>query len=724
MLIRGLLCVLLALIGVNLTAVACDDDDENGLDVGLVLSGGGALASTQVGAIEFLDELGIPVHCVAGTSFGAVVGSFYSSGYTGEEIADIFRTSAWNDIIITGAERSSRSFLQKEQETEYFSGYFAGLDENGIRLPSGLSSMQELRAFFRGLLNHIPIDSEFDDIGLPFRAVATDLSDGSARAFERGDIVEAILASMAVPGAYAPRKIGDRYYVDGGMAANLPVETALAMGADIIIAIDTTIAPSDVEGQIDVAGVSQQLLQIVVYQKFQAQTALLDDDDILVKPSLEGLSVAGFANVEVGFQAGRAAMTAFKEQLLEIRSKAAPSTRQFLSREVREFSLDQIQVENDSRISDDRIVDRFRDDDEEDRVQRLRNLAAFGGFDEVDLARSGDGYRLSVSERDIGRTLLQSGIKASNTFDGDSKFSLLGRLTRTPFSENGGEIDASFEIGSDIGLQARLTYPFGRSGKFFVQPQIFYRGEEVLFDIGDLRVGEFWQERLGARVRFGRELGSWGAIGVETGAQWGELEAQVSLIEGFDSIDYRQSGIGAFLSIDTLDRLDWPGSGFKGSIKADRFFEFDNADAETDRYMLTGLIAKEIGPVGVIVNGQVEAVDNDNNDPIEVLRLGGFRKLSAYPENALPNDAYAYGSIELYRRLTRTDTIFALPIYAGFIAEYAEAEFDLFQVGAEDQFASAGLYLGADTPFGPLFFGAAIGQDDAASAFVYLGRSF
>jgi len=719
-----LVLTLVAVVGWANPASACDDDDADGLDIGLVLSGGGALSSTQVGAIQALDELGIPIHCVAGTSFGAVVGGFYASGYTGDEIAEIFQTTNWNDIIVTGAARGSQTYLQKEQEGEYFSGHFAGLDENGLRLPSGLASMQELRRFFRETLSHIEIGTDFDQIGLPYRAVATNLSDGTAKAFDDGDIVEAMLASMAVPGIYAPRIVDGGTYVDGGMAANLPVQIAKDMGADIIIAIDTTIAPGEVFGRVDVGVVSQQLLNIVVYRQYETQIAHLKDPDLLIKPELDGLTVAGFQNVELGFESGRSAMNSHRAELSEIKRLAAPSERVFLRRERRENGREELIIVNDTLISDERIKSRYQASAPKPSSIRFRDLAAFGGFDEVDLAKTRDGARLQVSERDLGQTVLQAGMRSSNNFSGDSKFSLLARISKRPFSVDGGEIDAAFEFGSDFGAQVRVTHPLGESGKYFVQPQVFYRGEEILFDIGDVRIGEFWQQRVGARVRVGRELGNWGVVGFESGALYGQLDSQITLIEDFETLEYGQVGVGGFFAVDTLDRLDWPNSGLKFRASAERFFDINENNQETDKYTLSGLYAGDVGPVGVVLNGRVQAVENEKNQPVEILRLGGFRRLSAYPENALPTNRYAYGSVEVFRRLTRSDTVFSLPVYAGFIGEYTKADFDILEAGASQNFSSAGFYLGADTPFGPLFLGGALGREDAASVFVYLGRSF
>ena len=127
---------------------------------------------------------------------------------------------------------------------------------------------------------------------------------------------------------------------------------------------------------------------------------------------------------------------------------------------------------------------------------------------------------------------------------------------------------------------------------------------------------------------------------------------------------------------------------------------------------------------GVLLRAQTESVRNANNDPIEVLSLGGFRRLSAFPENSLPNNEYVLGSVEVFKRLTAADTVVNFPLYLGATVEYANVAFDLFGETDNSHFASGSLYLGAETVFGPAFFGAGFAEEGQYSLFLYLGRSF
>jgi len=165
--------------------------------------------------MQIIDELGIPVHCISGTSMGAVVGSFYASGYSADEIAEIFVSEDWGAVFRGQVPRADKAFIQKEREETYFSGDILGFQNGKTELPGGLNSMQGLKILYRDILAEVPLDADFDKLGIPFRAVGTKLETGEAVAFKEGDLVESILVSMAVPGVFAPRIIDGVAYVDG-----------------------------------------------------------------------------------------------------------------------------------------------------------------------------------------------------------------------------------------------------------------------------------------------------------------------------------------------------------------------------------------------------------------------------------------------------------------------------------------------------------------------------
>lgn len=711
------------------SARACDDQDDDGLDVALVLSGGGAFATTHVGALELIEEMDIPVHCVVGTSMGSVVGGLYAAGYDVAALEDVFLTSNWGAIFSGVIDRKDKPYLEKEAEGQYFSDYVASITKDGLQLPGGWREMRGLKTHYRQLMAHLDINQDFNALGVPYRAVATDLSTGEAKAFSKGDITEAMLASMAVPGAFAPREIDGRLYVDGGLSSQLPIRIAKEMGADIIIALDTTIEPPEISGAPSLGDTTTQLIRLTVWRNWKDEVALLGEHDVMIRPSLEGLTVSSFERAQEGFESGRAAALLEREKLAKIKTLAAPSRMRDIDPSKRPSEVNELLIVNDSIVKDDvirrRLAFKPEDLDNPEKIDRkLKDLASFGGFGEVNLGLQGNTAVLDVRERNLKGLLVQAGLQASSTFNGDSTYGVLGRLSYRPFSGHGGEVRLAFELGSDFGIMAELYQPLGSQGRFFVMPAIGYTSEEILFDIGDIRIGEFVQRQASARLRFGRELGQWGVIGFEGVATTGELDPQITIspdiAEGFD---YSLGGVGALFGVDTLDKTDWPTSGFQFRISGQALFDINDRE-RTDVYRLFAMKPLRVAGLGVLLRAETESVQNDNNDPIEVLSLGGFRQLSAFSENSIPNNEYVLGSIEMYKRLTAADTVVNFPLYLGATIEYANVSFDLFGQTDNDHFASGSLYLGAETIFGPAFFGAGFAEEGQYSLFLHLGRSF
>ena len=727
-------CAVFAMVLGPSLAHACDNQDTDGPDVALVLSGGGALAATHVSAIKVLEEYDVPIHCVIGTSMGAVVGGFYAAGYDADELEDLFLENNWGEIIRGDIPRRAKPYLQKELESQNFSGYVAGFND-GLTLPGGVGTMRGLKTFYRSKLSYIPPDTDFDSLRVPFRAIATDLSTGNADALADGDLVEAMLSSMAVPGAFPARQIGDKVYVDGGMSAQLPLQTALDMGADIIIAIDTSVEPKPVDATVSVVATSRQLIQIGVWKNRQEQLDLIEEKGVPfthIIPELTGLSTTSYdpESVKKGLAYGRTAALAFESELRAIASRAAPApANTLLQRTPAQIADRPLIVRNETTVANKTVEERFRysetDIDRPEVVKRkLQNLASFGGFGEVDLAITPDSAVLYVDERPLGRNLIQASVQASNNFNGDSTYGLFARYSRRPLSDRGGEFSLAFEFGTDLGVTAGYYRPFGDEGRLFVVPEAFFRSENVIFDVGNQRIGEFVETYGGLRGRLGRELGDWGIIGIDSEIRVGRLSEKITTIPGFVPNDYTQGGLGLIFAADTLDRGDWPTRGFRFESSVQRLWEVGSSGSQTDKFKLSGNKAFGGDELGILLTGTYQGVRNSQDEPLEVLSLGGFRQLTAFTTNSIPTNEYAFGSAELYKRLTGTDGVVNFPVYAGGLIEFADVGFDLLAVQPDAQYFSASGYIGGETPIGPIFFGAGLGEAGEKSLFFFIGRSF
>ena len=206
--------------------------------IGLALGGGGAKGMAHVGVLKVLEELRVPVDYVAGTSMGAIVGGLYASGMAPEDIETLLVSQDWWDLIQDYTPRRDLNFRRKEEDHRYVSGTGVGVRGFRIVLPDGIAAGQKLNNVLQTVTVPAMGAATFDDLNIPYRAVATDLHTGEPVLLDRGNLALAMRASMAVPVVFSPITMDGRTLVDGGVVMNIPVEVVRAMGADIVIAVD------------------------------------------------------------------------------------------------------------------------------------------------------------------------------------------------------------------------------------------------------------------------------------------------------------------------------------------------------------------------------------------------------------------------------------------------------------------------------------------------------
>ena len=207
--------------------------------IGLALSGGGARGFAHVGVLRALETLKIPVDCIAGTSAGSAVAAAYASGLSPDAIEKFLKSADWDrDMFDDLPPRKDLSTRRKAEEKSYLFDVTVGLRDGSIVLPPGLISGQKIELFLHGMLGESGILDSFDQLPIPFRAMATDLEAGELVVQDRGSLVTAVRASMAVPSAFAPVQSDGKLLVDGGLTRNMPVDIVRKMCADVVIAVD------------------------------------------------------------------------------------------------------------------------------------------------------------------------------------------------------------------------------------------------------------------------------------------------------------------------------------------------------------------------------------------------------------------------------------------------------------------------------------------------------
>ncbi len=223
--------------------------------IGLVLSGGGARGAAHVGVIKVLEELRIPVDFIAGTSMGSAVGGLYASGLNTQELETLFANFDWNAAFSDSPARRELSFRRKNDDLTFLVKARIGIGDGGVKLPLGLVEGQNFITELRKLSHVTESIDSFDHLPIPFRALATDLETGKSVILDKGDLANAIRASIAIVPLFSPVEINGRLYVDGGYLKNIPVDVVQAMGVDhlIIVNIGTPLTKrKDIKSVLDV----------------------------------------------------------------------------------------------------------------------------------------------------------------------------------------------------------------------------------------------------------------------------------------------------------------------------------------------------------------------------------------------------------------------------------------------------------------------------------------
>src|SRR5215471_13818519 len=210
--------------------------------IGVALEGGGAMGLAHIGVLKWFEEHHVPVDYVAGTSMGGLVGGFYATGMTPEEMQKLIEDLDWRKILADRTPYEDLSYRRKEDQRAYPNSLIFGL-KHGLSAPEGLIAGHQIGLLIdRVTLPYYGISS-FDDMPVPFRCVATDLVSGQSHVFQDGPLAIALRSTMSIPGVFSPVREGKAVYVDGGLLDNLPTEVVRKMGAEIVIAVHLEPAP-------------------------------------------------------------------------------------------------------------------------------------------------------------------------------------------------------------------------------------------------------------------------------------------------------------------------------------------------------------------------------------------------------------------------------------------------------------------------------------------------
>ncbi|MDR2556096.1 MAG: patatin-like phospholipase family protein, partial [Bacteroidales bacterium] len=292
--------------------------------VGVVLSGGGAKGIAHIGILHKIEELGIPIDYIAGTSMGSIVGGLYAYGYNAAQLDTIFRSADWMAVLSDKYDRRYAYLLEKNTDDKYMFSLQFGKKIKQI-MPVSFIRGQHIENLFYTLTSESYKYKSFDDFPIPFRCVGTELTTGKEYVFSSGNLAQAMRSSMAVPGVFNPVLYNDTLLmVDGGVVNNFPVDIIKEMGADIVIGVDVGFNYDREASQYNFASIVESTVFIASRKKTEAHRKMCD---VLIQPDVGKLSSTSFSNVDSLLAIGYRTADSAEDELKKIANMLAPYTQ-------------------------------------------------------------------------------------------------------------------------------------------------------------------------------------------------------------------------------------------------------------------------------------------------------------------------------------------------------------------------------------------------------------
>jgi NTE family protein len=702
--------------------------------IGVALSGGGARGLAHVGVLKVLEELRIPVHCITGTSIGAIVAGAYASGLSAAEMEARVRAVDWNDIF---RDRPARAEIASPRKIDDYKALFApeyGVKADGLALPKGVLAGVAIEAFFRGLTDRAVAVGEFEKLPIPFRAIAADIESGEAIVLSRGSVSRAMRASMSIPGAMAPVELEGRLLVDGGIANNLPIDEARKLCADVVIAVDISTPPLRRDQITSALNVATQLFRFFGKRTVEAQKKQLTDRDVLITPVLEDIATASFERavdaIRIGEEAARAQAAALRsysvplDQYAALRSQQTGRLQRTALGTVDEIRFEGLKRTNPAALRP-LVETKPGEPLKEERITAdLRRIYGRGDYESVDYRiQEEPGSRVLViqpHEKEWGPDYLRFGLGLASDFQGDDTFNILAQYRRTWLNRLGGEWLTELQLGHNAHLFTEFIQPVEASGRLFVAPYTRLGQTTRGLFIGEDRVAEYDVKELRFGLDGGANIGTWGQA--RLGLLWRRVDASVDTGSPvLPEITESTSGARALLIADQLDHAWFPRAGYRAvasAYVADSGLGSDRNYKRFEAQVVSAMSWKQ-HTVNLGVLGGTDA--GSGMPAYESFSLGGPLRLSGYRINEFAGRKMLLARLMYYNRAVPLPDLLGSGVYAGASLEAGQvrSRFDGLPFGGTTW--SGSLFLAADTFAGPAYFGLGKGEGDRWSLYLLLG---
>ncbi|MDD3052053.1 MAG: patatin-like phospholipase family protein, partial [Candidatus Cloacimonetes bacterium] len=534
--------------------------------VALVLSGGGAKGLAHIGVIKVLEEYGIYPDIITGTSMGSIIGGLYSIGYNGNKLDEAIRNIDWDNLLMDRIPRTSISIEEKAD----FGRFVVSFPIKGfsVKLPKGLVAGQNISSLISELMLSAHHITDFDNLPIPFKCVATNIATGEAVILEKGFLPDAIRASMSIPSAFTPVEIDGKLLVDGGLVMNLPVSLAKSMGADFIIAVDVSSQLKEKDELNSFVRVIEQSFGLQSYNKTLKERELCD---ILILPDVDNYNMMSFGEYDSLFCKGTEAARKVGDQLQELseRLKEYPEKDTFTPLlKVDSLFITNIVIEGLDKVSKNLIIGKLKIQkntwispaDLNAAIERIYGSQFFERITYKFIPQN-NGVVLYLRLIEQSDDFFRAGLH----YDSDMKTSLILNTTYRNFLLEGTKLSMSLNLGENVAYDVSYFIHTGwkpgfgiglRSRLKTVMANLYLQGDylEATYDTN------IFTQELELQTIYSNSFTISGGIRQENTL----LQPEVAPAEYHLETEWEAStGFYGYLLIDTLDRLIYPRKGIR-----------------------------------------------------------------------------------------------------------------------------------------------------------------
>jgi NTE family protein len=736
----------LALLGSISTAQDAPRREDIGRPrIGLVLSGGGARGAAHIGVLKVLEENHIPIDAIAGTSMGAVVGGLYATGLNAADVERVMTSLDWQDAFRDRPPRTDLNFRRKLEDQSFLVKFPLGLKGRKFRLPRGLVQGQKLTQTLRSLTLPVAQIQSFDDLAIPFRAIATDIVTGERVVMDHGDLTTAMRASLSAPGVFSPVEMDGRLLVDGGLSSNLPVDVARTMGVDILIVVDCGFPLLERNKLDSVATVSNQMLAILIRHNTSEQRKTLTDRDVVIDPALGDFSSLDFGEHEKAILLGEQAARGQLQRLQALSVPAEEFERLAALRAQVRTDLPRVQflrVDPGSERYAGAIEALFGDQigrvaDGTRLQRRVAELYGQGNLETFDYRLMQNdplpgqppeyGLALTTRRNSWGPNYLRFGLQLQNDFEGNSSFNAAVRGTLAEITKYGGEWVWDLQIGETPRVATEVYLPVGYRSRWFVAPHAEFQIRTLPIADEDERIlAEYRVRSTTYGIDLGRELGNYGEVRVGAGRTLGEARVRVG-----DPLlppsEFDNHNLFAEFRYDSVDNVNFPKRGGNWGIAWNGEREGNSGDGSANLLLFDQLWAHSWGRnTAILWTSAGTRLDSEVDVTRSYYSLGGFLNMSGVTPDTLVGPHYAIARAIYYRQVGKggSQGFLDVPVYLGASLEKGNVWTSRRDISFSSAKTNGSLFVGLDTFLGPVYFATGFDDGGGSAYYLFLGRTF